>query len=273
MRPIIEYVRTRCLELRQEENLCIDEQIIPFTGNLSIKQYIKGKPCPWGIKNFVLCGKSGLAYDFIVYQGKSTGLDESNIKNYGQGAAVILHLCRVIRQPYHRLYFDNYFSSYALFKQLYEMNIYAAGTIRINRFAKPPVMSDLELKKKGRGWCDEAVSQDNIVLIKWNDNKPVCLASNYVGKGEEDYVRRWDKKQGQYIDVKRPEIVRKYNHGMGGVDLLDQMISLYRIFIKSKKWTLRVIMHFVDFALANSWFEYKRDCLILKAAKKDTLFF
>lgn len=47
---------------------------------------------------------------------------------------------------------------------------------------------------------------------------------------------------------------------MGGVDSLDQMISLYRIFIKSRKWTLRLFMHAIDMALVNSWNEYRNDC-------------
>jgi hypothetical protein len=47
---------------------------------------------------------------------------------------------------------------------------------------------------------------------------------------------------------------------MGGIDLLDQLISYYRVFIKSKKWTLRVIFHFMDFAVAASWLEYRADC-------------
>ncbi|KAK9728889.1 hypothetical protein QE152_g17023 [Popillia japonica] len=47
---------------------------------------------------------------------------------------------------------------------------------------------------------------------------------------------------------------------MRGVDLLDQLIILYRIFIRSRKWTLRVAMHMIDFVLVNSWLEYKKDC-------------
>lgn len=72
VRPIIEAVRQRCLQHELEENLCIDEQIIPFKGRLSFKQYIKGKPCPWGLKVYALCGKSGMPYDFFVYQGLSS---------------------------------------------------------------------------------------------------------------------------------------------------------------------------------------------------------
>jgi hypothetical protein len=61
-----------------------------------------------------------------------------------------------------------------------------------------------------------------------------------------------------------PEIVSLYNKSMGGVDLLDQMISYYRTFIKSKKWYLRVITHFLDFAIVASWMEYRKNMKILK---------
>lgn len=58
---------------------------------------------------------------------------------------------------------------------------------------------------------------------------------------------------------------------MGGVDLLDQLISLYRIYIRSRKWTLRLIFHAVDFAIVNSWLEYRRDCNKLCIPKKNVL--
>jgi hypothetical protein len=63
VRPVLESVRKRCKELPLEENLSVDEQIIPFKGKLNIKQYIRGKPYPWGLKIYILCGKIGLAYD------------------------------------------------------------------------------------------------------------------------------------------------------------------------------------------------------------------
>ena len=119
---------------------------------------------------------------------------------------------------------------------------------------------------------DSVVSNDgDVVIVKWFDNRTVNLASNFVGKGEEDKVKRWDKGQSTYIEIARPEIVKNYNHSMGGVDLLDQLISLYRIFIRSKKWTLRMIAHCIDFALVNSWLEYRKDCEILGVSKKKVL--
>jgi hypothetical protein len=74
------------------------------------------------------------------------------------------------------------------------------------------------------------------------------------------YFYRKQKKSKPNLAIKRPEVIRRYNENMGGVDLLDQLISYYRIFIKSKKWTLRIIFHFLDLAVAASWLEYRADC-------------
>ena len=43
-----------------EKRLCIDDQMIPFKGRLGLKQYMKGKSNPWGIKLFFLCRESGM---------------------------------------------------------------------------------------------------------------------------------------------------------------------------------------------------------------------
>lgn len=55
---------------------------------------------------------------------------------------------------------------------------------------------------------------------------------------------------------------------MGGVDKLDFLLKIYRTFIKSKKWTLRVMTHCIDMALANSRLEYKKDCEQLQVKKQ-----
>jgi hypothetical protein len=271
-RPLIETVRQFCLKTPLEENISIDEQIIPFKGRLNIKQYMKGKPNPWGIKVFLLCGKSGMPYDFLIYQGGTTEINQKMVQKFGFGGAIVLHLSKRISNPGHKLYFDNYFSTYQIFEVLKEMKINAAGTVRINRFAHPPFLSDKDIKNKGRGFSDEVESRDgNVVLTKWQDNKPVFVGSNFVGKGVEKSVNRWDKTKKEYIPVQQPEVIQLYNDCMGGVDLLDQLISYYRIFIKSRKWTLRVVSHFIDFAVCASWIQYKNTLTAKHVDKNEIL--
>lgn len=264
VRPLMDSVRKRCLELPLEENLAIDEQMIPLRGRVTkgVKQYVKNKPkIKWGVKNLVLCGKSGQAYDFICYQGSSTEFDSKSLETFGSGATMVLHLANRIDRPGHKLFFDNYFSTFPIFEILAQKKIYAAGTVRLDRFSKPPFSSDVEMKKKGRGCFEELVSSNgSVVCVKWCDNKCVALASNYVGVGQADTAVRYDKISKQKISISRPQIVRDYNLNMGGVDKMNQMIAYYRIFIRSKKWTLRMITHFIDFAIIQSHIEYKMDC-------------
>ena len=127
----------------------------------------------------MLCGKSGYPYDFFLYQGSKTEISSFERARFGHGAATVLHLIKRISCTGHKLYFDNFFSTYQLFEILHDKKINAAGTIRINRFNNPQFLSDSVLKKKGRGSSDQIVSRDGkIVLVKWQDNKAVHLASN-----------------------------------------------------------------------------------------------
>lgn len=273
VRPFIESIRTyiRSLEI-SEPSVCVDEQIIPFKGRLSIKQYIKGKPNPWGIKVYLLCGKSGMPYDFFLYQGAESGIPQTYLNQFGFGAATVLHLANRLKNPGHFLYCDNLFTTYQLLEILKNKQINAAGTIRINRFAKPPLIVDADIKKKQRGYSDSVTSADGkVVVVKWMDTKPIYVASNFVGIGIEDEAKRWDKHSKSYIFVKRPEIIKRYNTGMGGVDLLDQLISYYRTFIISRKWYLRLFSHFTDFAVTACWLQYRKDCNLNNVSKNEIM--
>lgn len=98
---------------------------------------------------------------------------------------------------------DNFFSTYNLVEQLYNLGIYAAGTVRLNRFAKPPLLIDKQMAKLGRGTTFEIRSDVknlfSIGLVKWYDNKAVTLGSNCITSGTIiDTVQRYDKKKRIY---------------------------------------------------------------------------
>ncbi|XP_050065242.1 piggyBac transposable element-derived protein 3-like [Aphis gossypii] len=274
IRPLFEIIKKRCSEIPVERNLSVDEQMIPFKGHLSIKQYIRGKPNPWGIKTYLLCGQSGLVYNLILYQGNMIEVDDDLKKTFGVGGAVVISLTENLKPNCHYLTMDNFFTSFNLFYTLQKKQIYATGTIRTNRFNNPPFLSDKEMKKMGRGTTFE-ISSDipdvNLGLVKWYDNKPINLCSNVVASGKVDTIKRWDRINKKYVYIDQPEIVGHYNNTMGGVDKHDQLVSLYRCFIKSKKWTLRMVSHAFEMAVSNSWLEYVNDAKQLKIKKKDTL--
>jgi hypothetical protein len=66
IRPWLDAIRTNCLTVAPEEHCSIDEMMIPFNGKTSpIRQYIKGKPHPWGFKVWGRAEVDGLHYDFM----------------------------------------------------------------------------------------------------------------------------------------------------------------------------------------------------------------
>uniref|UniRef100_A0A0K8R3V3 Putative piggybac transposable element-derived n=1 Tax=Ixodes ricinus TaxID=34613 RepID=A0A0K8R3V3_IXORI len=105
------------------------------TGRVAAKQVIKSKPNPVGVKIFVRCSSDGLAHDFEVYQGKGTGIDPQ-YSHLGLGGSVVMRL--VDNFPHHKnlkCFFDNYFTSVPLLRELKEIGILSTGTIRSNRMS------------------------------------------------------------------------------------------------------------------------------------------
>ena len=47
---------------------------------------------------------------------------------------------------------------------------------------------------------------------------------------------------------------------MGGVDLLDSLIGLHRIKLRSKKYYHKIFFHLIDLTVVTAWLLYRRDC-------------
>lgn len=73
IRPWLSALRSQFLKIPAEEFNSVDEIMVAFKGKSSLKQYIRGKPNPWGFKLWGRAGASGVLYDFNVYQGKAGG--------------------------------------------------------------------------------------------------------------------------------------------------------------------------------------------------------
>jgi hypothetical protein len=88
---------------------------------------------------------------------------------------------------------------------------------------------------------------------RWNDNAVVTLAWNHqtrIPMGTAKWYTRHNKKR---IDIPEPSIIRSYNKGMSGVDVLDRLLSSYRPQLRSKWWWWNLFANALNMAVVSAW--------------------
>ncbi|KAG0419655.1 hypothetical protein HPB47_003958, partial [Ixodes persulcatus] len=89
--------------------------------------------------------------------------------------------------------------------------------------------SEKELKKNGRGFS-KVGEVDGIELscVRWFDNRAVTPLSTFTGQSPVQTPKRSSSAKNEFTDIDFPDVVQKSNKNMGGVDLLDSLLGLYR---------------------------------------------
>ena len=196
-----------------------------------------------------------------VYTGKIEPCPgQPDIK--ASGNIVLRLLVPIPRNAWHKVYFDNWFTSVSLQTILSNQGIACVGTVRSNRLPGCSLPSDKVMRRQGRGThCLQTATIDGVELraTKWFDNRGVVLLSTFAAVEPTKVIERFDRKQKRMVNVECPNVVQVYNQHMGGVDLLDALLVLYRIPVRSKKWYHRLLFHFIDLLLVQAWLMYRRD--------------
>lgn len=127
--------------------------------------------------------------------------------------------------------------SFPLLRRLSDMGIAGTGTVRMNRLFKVPIQTKKEVEKKtyDKGFCSVLYHSDQ-VLTCWKDSKPVYVASNKHLPHLSSTCERYSRSEQKKVHVPIPDMIKKYNAGMGGVDLLDSQVAVYRVPFRIKKW-------------------------------------
>ena len=259
VQPLISRLREKVQKAPLTENICVDEQIIPFKGKSKLKTYNPKKPYHWGYKAFVCCTSNGIIRDFEFYTGQveqARGHDD-----IGSSGNIVLQLMRSVPHGiWHHLFVDNWFNSPKLQIALWKIGIKTTGTVRLNRVKNLSLPSDTAMKREGRGSValqKAKIDGVGLHIIKWMDSKSVTLLSTGAGSHPVSEAKRFDRKIKETIYIQRPLAVTVYNTSMGGVDLLDGLISYYRNSIRSKKWYLRIAFHLFDMMVVQAWLTYR----------------
>ena len=144
IRPMITHLQEKFRVIPMIQNLCINEQLVPFKGKSSLKQYMPKKPHKWGYK--IYC----LPDEFMPYVGRVNSVNKPGIPDLKASGDIVLHLCENIpNNMNHLLYFDNWFNSVPLQQHLAKRKIFCCRTVRANRVSgiKNSQLKDKERKR------------------------------------------------------------------------------------------------------------------------------
>ena len=136
---------------------------------------------------------------------------------------------------------DRYFTCVDLFKELYNNNLTAVGTVMPNRRHLP--LSLLPKQARGREVGSSLFSfKDNLNMVSWypKRSKFVILLSSL-------------HHNSNIVESGKPEIVEFYNKTKGGVDALDQSSALHHV-LKGAPLALAVFYNILDISAYNAYF-------------------
>ena len=206
-----------------------------------MKQYMKDTPIQRGFKHWC---RNDSRTGYVMYTGKNKS------REVGLAEAVVLQLTRKITGSNIRIYIDNFYTSPSLLSKLKQDAIFCTGTVRHNRKGMP---KDFIADRSMTCGAVDARHCNGIFAIKCMDNKAVYLLST-ITSSNEITVRRRQKGQKEKVNVSCPAMIRDYNNGMNGTDVMDQRTKPYAFDRRSPtKYYTRPFVDYLEMAVVNSF--------------------
>lgn len=225
-----------------DENICIDESLVPFRGRIKFRQFLKQKRHKYGIKVFKMCSDQGYTYQFQIYSGKN--LNEQCVTP----TSIVMNICHNILHRGHTIYTDNWYTSINLAEKLIDCNTHLVGTLRKDRKGIPV---DVKFKKLKRGELIAMQNKKGIMVLKWKDKRDIFMLST---KHSAEMV---EVRKKNYV-CDKPVIVVDYNKGKCGVDVSDQMIAYSTPHRRTLKWYIKLALELLlNTSVSNTLILYK----------------
>jgi hypothetical protein len=166
----------------------------------------------------------------------------------------------------HILTTDNWYTSIDVALSAAATGNHFIGTIKVNKQGLPDAG---KFAKKGAGKKQRGVMKQMSATIRniplfvtaWMDRKPVHILST-ICSGVANCTRQVKTQVGATDTWTRqtfpiPGVIKVYNKYMGGTDGFDWRIALNRPKIVTKSWIPKVLCHFVNASMVNSYLIYK----------------
>ena len=93
-------------------------------------------------------------------------------------------------------------------------------------------------------------------MVKSSDNGMIILIVNIAGNFAthqplQKVLQRVKRNPNTSVDM--PMLVKLYNTGMGGVDVVDQLLGSYRSSIRGKKWYWPLVINGLNISIVAAW--------------------
>ena len=144
----------------------LDKVIVMYKGRVIFRQYIPKKHKRFGIKIYKLCDSLGYTYDMSVYLGKQRQHATTQITaTHGR----VLQVIRRVEGLGHKIFVDNYFTSPAVFDDLFQRKSNVCGTVRHDRRGMPRDIGPKFLKMRRVDTVTRV--RETLRAVRWKDRR------------------------------------------------------------------------------------------------------
>ena len=167
---------------------------------------------------------------------------------------------------------DNYFTLPNVMKKLREFDIGVVGTSHFKRNWPPKEMRNINVDEVNFNEFHYCYDEHGTLLGRWMDNSLVFCVSTVHRIG--NVIKRMRKRPRYTTTNKRhvrevwgddgkkeiniPTLIDHYNHWMGGVDLVDQLIAYYHADCRCLRTWVPMFVQIVSMIRTNCYVVYKK---------------